>query len=371
MKLDFDKLTPDNGAIRTVAEFILSEMLVAENYGGAIRFFPNQVNGKKVAVIGQFGLMGKAAQGCDPTYGDSTLPVDEQTWDINGWDIAEFICYEDLEGTLAELIREKTAQNRAAGLGDFDIADLTSSDYVTEILMPLLEVAVRKTVFRLSWFGDKDAKNGSGGVIKNAADVPYFTVTDGLWKRLFDIVIADAERRTVIAANNETTKAAQKTAIRAAGAATAVLDNLIEDAPLALRQAEGQAILISQALKDALDADIRNNNKGSELQWKSIFGGIQEAYYSGIRVIVLPMWDEIIKTYETNPENAGAWNKPYRAIYTTVGDRVGNLAVGTTSSHALAHLDVWFERKDQKNYILAKDALGTLVLQKDLVQVAF
>lgn len=371
MKLDFTKITPDNGALRTLAEFIFGKIIYAENYGHALRFFPNQVDGKKVAVIGQFGLMGKAAQGCDPDYENTTVPVDEQTWDINPWDIAEFICYTDLEGTLAELIRQKTAENRAQGLEDFDPADLTDSDYVTEILMPLLETAIHKTVFRLSWFGDTQAKTGAGGTIKDAASVPYFTVTDGLFKRLFEITTADASRRTTIAANAETTKAAQKAAIKAAGAATGVLDALIEDAPLALRQAEDQAIFITQALKDALDADIKNNNKGSELQWTAIFQGIQEARYNGIRVIVLPMWDEIIQGYEVNPTNAGAWHLPYRAIYTTAGERNGNLAVGTTSAHAIAHLDVWFERKDQKNYILAKDALGTLVLQRDLVQFAY
>ena len=48
-----------------------------------------------------------------------------------------------------------------------------------------------------------------------------------------------------------------------------------------------------------------------------------------------------------------------------------NLLVGSESENEIAELDIWFEKKDQMNYILAKDTIGTLIGQDDLLQVAF
>ena len=98
------------------------------------------------------------------------------------------------------------------------------------------------------------------------------------------------------------------------------LDALISDASTVLRQANGQLIYITQALKDALDADLKRNNKGSELQWTALFDGITETNYNGVQMLAIPFLDEIIKGLR-KPSAAGkAWNKPYRALYTIKDD---------------------------------------------------
>ena len=355
--LNFSNLTADNGAVKDLRQLIFLSVLGDEQLGSMFNVLPNQKHGDKVGLVGEFSLLGKEATGCEPTYDKNVLAASDKVWDIKAWEIAEQICYKDLEGTLAQVaLKTKT-----------DIADLTGTEYLDYVLMPRLEVAVRKMLLRFAWFGDKEAALASGGgVLKDGTRVGAFTVTDGIFKRAFALATANADRHTTIAANAKTTFAEQKSAIRTSGAATEVLDNLISDAPQQLRQAEKQVIFISQALKDALCADIKKNNKGSELQWEAIFDGITKANYDGIELVAIPFWDEIIKGYES--ASAGkAWNKPYRAIYTTHD----NLALGLESENEIADLQVTFDPVKRLNYIYATDKLGTLIIDDNLIQVAY
>lgn len=355
--LNFENLTPDNGAVRGLNQLIFRAVLGAEKLGSLFNVLPNQKHGDKVALIGDYGLLGKASEGCDPTYDHNTATTAEGEWDIKEWQISEEICYKDLEGTLAQVaLKTKT-----------DIGDLTGTEYLDYVVLPLLEVGAGKMLFRLAWFGDKNAASiNDGGVLKADARVGAFNVTDGFWKRIYEMVATNAERHTAVAANAKTTFAEQKSAIRTSGAAIEVLDNLISDAPMTLRQANGQVIFISQALKDALSADIKKNNAGSDLQWEALFDGITKTNYDGIELVALPMWDEIIKGYET--ANAGkAWNKPFRAVYTTRE----NLLVGIPGVNEIADLQVTFDPIKRKTYIYATDKLGTLIADDNLIQVAY
>lgn len=248
-----------------------------------------------------------------------------------------------------------------------NIADLTGTEYTDYILAPRLELAIRKMLMRYAWFGDKAADTVTeGGNLLDSIDPAYFTLVDGFWKRLFTLAAATPDRRTTCAANAAATFAEQKTAMRQNYAAVDFLDALISDASTVLRQANGQLIYITQALKDALDADLKRNNKGSELQWTALFDGITETNYNGVQMIAIPFLDEIIKGCET-VSGGKAWNKPYRALYTIKDD----LLVGMESESEVADIQVWFNKDEQMNKILSKDKIGTLIADDNLVQVGF
>jgi hypothetical protein len=259
--LNFSNLTPDNGAIKDLKRLIFLAVTDPESLGKIFNFLPKQKHGEKVGFIGEFGMVGKASQGCNPTFGTSVLATSEKEWDIREWEVAEKICYKDLEGTVAQVaMRTKT-----------NIADLTGTEYTDYILAPRLELAIRKMLMRYAWFGDKAADTVTdGGNLLDSIDPAYFTLVDGFWKRLFTLAAATPDRRTTCAANAAATFAEQKAAMRQNYAAVDFLDALISDASTVLRQANGQLIYITQALKDALDADLKRNNKGSELQWTAL-----------------------------------------------------------------------------------------------------
>ena len=353
--LNFSALTPSNGALQSLSELLFSKVLGEERLAQVFNVIFGAENGKKVGFIGEFGLVGKAAQGCEPTYNNSQIETSEKTWDLGEWGVYEKICYKDLLGTLAQV-----AMRRGA-----NIADLTGTEYIDDVVYPRLELAIYKMLMRFAWFGDKNADNvADGGVITNGVDPEFFSVTDGFWKRLYAIVAANAQRRVEIAANNQTTFAAQKSGIITSGVATGVLDNLIMGATPELRQAANQVIFVTQSLKDALVRDIRANNVGSELQWRSIWDGITETEYQGIRLVAMPFWDSIIQSYESTGTK---WNKPHRALYTTTD----NLLVGIDNYTDFAELNVFFDEKSELNLLKSKGALGTIVAQDNLVQVAY
>lgn len=355
--MNFVNLKPEGGAVRNLQSLIFLSVYGDEKLGSLFNILPYQKHGEKVGLIGNLGLLGKASEGCDPTYDDNIGAPTEKEWDIRSWQLSEKICFDNLEGTLAQVaLKTKT-----------DISDLTGTEYLDYVLMPVLENAALKMVMRFAWFGDTAANTvASGGVLKDGTRVGAFSVTDGFWKRAFALVAANSERRTTVAANAKTTFAEQKTAIRTAGAATQVLDDLISDAPQELRQADNQVIFISQGLKDALSADIKKNNAGADLAWEAVFGGITKASYDGIELIAIPFWDEIIKGYEA-VSGGKAWNKPYRAIYTTHD----NLLLGVEGKDAIADLQVTFDPISRNNYIYATDKLGTIIANDNLIQVAY
>ena len=351
--INFESLTPKNGAVQDLAELIFLELQEDDKLGQLVTFMTRQENGKKLGFVGKAGLLGKKAKGCDPEYAKNLVQASEKTWTLEEWEIAEEICYKELENTIAE---------HFAANGS-DMADLTSSDYMEKVVRPLLEQAIRDLIVRLVFFGDTEAE----GNLKAGVDAEYFNLFDGIWKQLFVAVTAGKTTRVSVEANTKTTVAAQYEAMRQPGAATGVLNSLIINTPMKLRTMADRVFIVTQAFADMLNLDIQENNKGSELQWESIFAGIQKSTYQGIPLIAVPQFDEIIQDYLKNSTNADAYDKPFRVIY----GAKGNFRAGTKSAEALADLQITFDKKDRKNYIYAADTLGALVLAEEYAAVAY
>lgn len=351
--INFESLTPKNGAVQDLAELIFLELQEDDKLGQLVTFMTRLENGKKLGFVGKAGLLGKKAKGCDPEYAKNLVQASEKTWTLEEWEIAEEICYKELENTIAE---------HFAANGS-DMADLTSSDYMEKVVRPILEQAIRDLIVRLVFFGDTEAE----GNLKAGVDAEYFNLFDGIWKQLFVAVTAGKTTRVSVEANTKTTVAAQYEAMRQPGAATGVLNSLIINTPMKLRTMADRVFIVTQAFADMLNLDIQENNKGSELQWESIFAGIQKSTYQGITLIAVPQFDEIIQDYLKNSTNADAYDKPFRVIY----GAKGNFRAGTKSAETLADLQITFDKKDRKNYIYAADTLGALVLAEEYAAVAY
>ena len=351
--LYFTNITPDNGAVRDLNRLVFKDVLAADRIGSLLNVFPRVFNGDKLDLVGEFGLLGKANTGCSPTYGTDTISTEEKTWDLASWMIAEQICWNDIVGTLV-----KYTMNTGTSM-----ADLTANDYLAEIVVPRLELAIMKMYIRLAFFADKNADTtANGGVLKVGTDKTYFTLTNGIWQQIYTIVSGDASKRVTISANSEATKAAQISNI--SSQAVDVLNDMIAAASPALRQASDQIIYCTQSFADGLETQLLASYYGSELHWESLFGGIREASYRGIRLRVVPMWDEIIQSYEGTTT---AFNLPHRAIYTT--ER--NLALGVNGYDEFAELDIFFEQGTRLNKIYAADQMGALVVDSNMFVAAY
>ena len=351
--LDFTQITPDNGAIREVNKLVFLEVLQADRIGNLLDIHKNVYNGDKLGLIGEFGLLGKEGSGCNPEWGNDAINTAEKEWDIKAWQIAEKLCYEDVENTLVKYTLEQGT----------DIADMTANDYLDEVVVPRLELALMKMYIRIAFFGDTNAENVSdGGIIKDGVDTDYFNLIDGIFTQLYAGVTAGTTKRVIVSANTEATIADQLSAINSQ--ACDILDDMIANASPRLRQNSEQVIYMTQAFATGFEAQLLKTYYGSELQWQSLFAGIRETTYRGIKIRVIPMFDEIIQSYEGD---GTAYNLPFRAIYTTEK----NLALGVTGTDEFAKLDIFFDRTTRLNHIFATDKMGAMVIDESMAVIAY
>ena len=351
-----DQFTINNQGIMDLRELLFLTVLQMGSINETLDLMTGIVPGSRLGGIGEMEPVGLPANGCNPQWNASKIATLEKIWELGAYEVAEKICYQDLEETLVQFSMRR-GTNRA---------DLTGTDYMDIIVEPTLRQALEKMVWRLLWFGNKSASNvDDGGQITDGINSNLFVTCDGLFKRLFDITALDSSLNVPIAANTAASYAAQIAGIRADGVATSIFDTLIYDAPMRLRQKSDKLILTTQTLADALAGDIKRNNKGSELQWQSLFDGfVYATQYNGHTILSLPIWDEMIRSFE---DNGTSWNKPHRAVFAGKS----NLKAGVHSNNMIADLKIWFSDDDQDNKMLVRDKLGTLVWEDDLIMFGY
>lgn len=312
--------------------------------------------GKHVGGIGEFGLVGENAPMCNPAWNNTELKTQEKIWDLGAFMVKESLCADDFTETVVQF-------SMGAGTSK---ADMTSDDLLNLIVEPRLTLAIEKGVWRVLWFGDKDAANVSGGgVITDGLDVKFFNSFDGLFKRLYAIAPTGSVQNVPIAANAAATYEAQLDGIFTAGVPKQVFDRMIYKADMKLRQQSSKIMLCTQSMADALAWDLKENNKGSDLQWQALFDGLVYAtIYNGQKLLSLPIWDEQIRAFE---DNGATWKDPHRVVF---ADKETLLA-GVEGTDLMAQLDIWFSKDTQTNKILAREEMGTMVWEDNLTMFAY
>lgn len=351
--MNFEQFTVDNGAIRDLSELLFTSIYNDPDFERIINPVTKVANGKKLGYLDRMGDVGVPGGGCNPTYTDVDITGIEKTWDLGKWRIPKKICYEDLENTLAQY-GMNTGTERA---------DLTNTPYWDKVLMPLLQKAIAEMFWRLTWFGDKAAKNiADGGSITAGIDTKLLSSTDGFWKRFQTIIASHAGQQTNIAANAQTTYLTQKTELRKSGVAIGIFDELLSEADSRIFDKD-HAIITTNSLFKALRNDVVDKYGKTTMPFEMVSTGIGLSQYDGVDIIVLDIWDRLIRKYE---DNGASLNCPHRAVLASPS----NLFVGTSDSDRLASLFVKFDDRERDNIIFAESDLGTLIGEDDLVQVA-
>lgn len=353
--INFGNFTVDNGAIRDLNELLFTTTFDNPDLERVLTVVPSAENGKKLGWVDSIEDVGTAGAGCEPTYTKANIVGFEKTWALGDWEIPKEFCYKDLTETLAKY-------GMKPGTYKGDIQD---TPYWDKFLIPLLQKAVMEMFWRISWFGDTEAKNvadSDGGIITKGVATNLFTMCDGLWKNLEAIIAANPKQQTTIAANSEADYDKQKSAIRAEGVAIDIVDQLLTDADGRIDSKEDATLFMTSSFFKALRADLYKRSK-YQLTEDKLMNGILMSEYDGKPIIVLDIWDRMIKKYE---DNGTKLNNPHRVVYTSPQ----NLFVGTSDSGLFGDFDVQFDHKKRMNYIYASSDIGTLVGEDDLVQVA-
>lgn len=360
--MNFSQFTVDNGALRDLGELLFVTAFNNPDIELVMSQETGVYNGKKLGYIDDMGDVGKNQSGCNPTYENVNITGIEKTWDLGPWQIPLKMCYEELENTLAKY-----------GLDwGTNVANLIDTPYWTDILMPLLEKAMLEMYWRIVFFGDKDAANiANGGLLKAGIDPKLFNMCDGFFKRFKAITATNPHQLTSIAANVATetisgtekiTYKSQKEAIRVAGVACGIVDDLLSDADSRIFDKDDHAIFMTNSLFKALRNDVKRLHN-LQLTVEHVTGGIQMSEYDGHNIIVLDIWDRMIKKYE---DNGVSLNCPHRALLASPQ----NLFAGTTAKEAISDVSVTFDDVTRLNHIFAQSNIGTLVGEDDLIQFA-
>lgn len=354
----FTNLVVEEKDIRDLRELIPMTIEQDEDFNRYVTLRKVQ-NGDPVGLIGDLDDVGTAGAGCDPEYVEAGIADAQKRWELGDWEIPIKICYESLQGTIAEW-QLKTGT---------PVGDLTSTEFMTYIMRPALDRAMRQMIWRFGWFGDTTAETVTdGGIITDGLDVEKFKACDGIWKLLYAIAANNASQLTPIAANTaqaggSITTAAQKAAMLTQGAATTLFDTILMDADSRITSNSDSIILVTKALADALTLDVKKTYK-QIMPWQVVFDGLKVSEYGGVKIAAVSIWDRMINAYENQ---GGYANKPYRAVYADIR----NLQVGTNADGLISALDVWFDRKERRNYIYATGKIGTMVVEDNLVHVAY
>ena len=298
-----------------------------------------------IALLGEMEMVGKKGGGCDPTYEEKGIANSQKRWEFGQWEIPVKICYEAIKGTIGEYsLKTGTA-----------IGDLTSTDFMA-IYADALQRAMEQMIWRFGWLGDKEAAlaGEGGGKLTAGLDVSNFNVCDGLFKRIFT---ATATKHTAIAANSETTAALQISALRKSGAATTLVDTILMDADTRIVDDSDAVLLMTRSLADALTYDLKKTYHDI-MPWEKLFDGFE------VKIARVGIWDRMIKAYE---KGEATINLPHRAVFCNPK----HLMIGTDADNLISDLDIWFDKKERRNYLYATGKIGTALLEEDMIHAAY
>lgn len=373
--LDLSTLTPDNQAVRDLAELIFLEIIEPGKLDQILDINLGVRNGQRVALVHAMPEMMVAMQGCSPEYGATEIPTSEQVWEISGFGIYQKICAHDIIGTIMKYMRDKGINSD----------DLTSDEFVTYVLRPMLEEKIVEEIFRIAIFGDttltvyNSSTNTTGQLVpgKNAGNWNFMT---GIWKRIVTGVTNGDIKRVTITQNAAATYALQNAFITTQGAAKGVLVNMRNSADMVLRMATDRQFVVTQSFADAIEYDILMNNGAAnyQLQYTELFAGIKVTTILGEKVLVVPQLDAIIQSCFINTDYPNAAHYlPHRAIFYSLknlkwGTESGGVdAQGKVIPASFAEMKIWYDEKDENTYFKVKDTMGTSILDPRMVVVAY
>lgn len=401
--------------IRDINELVQEAYLQAPDFNFMHTVYPGIKAGKYIGFVGEGGLVGVAAQGCEKTPQAWSIESRQLKWSPAQWEIFLDECSKDLESSMALY---------ALKLG-VDKHDLTGTDYMT-LVTDVLTKSIKKFIWRLTWFSDKSAANSvredlptvavstqpavgqpiegtvykgtltttgttkgalsngtvvytvtaaatgnveagatyytrdavnttivrSGGLITSGVSLTFFTLIDGFWKQLKTAVTATPSLKVTIAANAEATEALQKSALTP-DLANSTLEAMIDAAPIVMRDPAKSIFYCTQSFADRYSRYLKG--KGIESTYQNLVNGINSLTFDGYSLVPMPIWDEMIQKYENLN---GKLNSPHRVLLI----EKENLAIGTPSTGVIEDFKIWYSEDQFKNFIYASDSIDALLL---------
>jgi len=348
--INLDNLHFTADELRSLNELVVTAVLEAPALRSYATVITGIKNDKRIGIIpGTFGLVGKAAQSCNPTAQCIEDTAIEKTWSPKYLEIIIDMCIDELNDTLLKL---------AINCG-IEVYDLTKTQIFT-FIQNILAKDIEKMIFRMVWFGDTAATIFPAGYLTPGTDPTFFNVFDGFFKQFAAIYALNPLQLQAMPGNTQATYALQQSVATPLLTLNAV-NSLIDAGPAELEQQSDKVIIVTRSVFQRLRRQLQA--LGTAFQdYKLMIGGIEFANWDGIPLISLPLWDQFIRTYENNGVK---WNDPHRVVYTTIQ----NLQVGTACTGLFDRINSFYDPRSRYNRMEAVDAFDAKIIDDRLLMV--
>lgn len=146
--ISFSAFTFTAEQIRNINELVYEGIAKLPELSELHTMYDGIVYDKEIGFLTGGGLVGKAAQGCNPTPQDWSVGSRRVVWTPKSWEIFLDECASDLENTMVVYAMNKGTR----------VDDLTDTDYMAIVVEVLID-AIKEMFYRLIWFGDSHADN--------------------------------------------------------------------------------------------------------------------------------------------------------------------------------------------------------------------
>lgn len=340
----------------------LSEVILEDFYKNpTLSEFHTLVSGikakKQIALLGTLGLVGRKQTGCTPLNNTGTVPGTEKFWEPERVSDRFSQCFDDFKESFFVYSLKNGVQKE----------DLTSTD-VAVFLNHVIGEAMKESVHRIAWFGDKDAAlvtDSPAGNITDGTDLDYFNLIDGLWKQLFAIATAYTDRRTTIAKNTGNSYANQRFNDTDTGneVVTKIFQLMIDDCDERLIDSGMAVIYATRSLVQQYKKE-RKAKSGIDLAYQRTEKGMEFIEVDGVRVYPYAFWDRTIKAYF---DNGTKLYYPHRAVLTVKT----NVQIGTEEESNLSEMDAFYDKKTKTYNVDFAYNLDAKIIEDYKVQVAY
>ena len=347
--LNLDNLHFTAEELRSLNELVVTAVLEAPALSTFHTLVTGIKNDRKIGIIpGTFGLVGKAAQSCDPHAQCLEDTAVEKTWSPKYLEVIIDMCIDEISDSLMRMY-----------INCANPYDLTKTEIFT-FIQDILAKDVQKMIMRYAWFGNTAARNFPLGVITPGVDVTFFNVLDGFFRQFAVIYAANPLQLQAMPGNTEATYALQQSVATPLLTYNAV-NTLIDAAIPELAAQPDRVLLVTKSVMDRLRRQLQA--LGTAFQdYKLMINGLEFATWDGIKIYSIPLWDQFIRAYENNGTK---WNDPHRVVYTTVA----NLEIGMACTGLFDNINSFYDPRTRYNRIEAVDAFDVKIIDDRLLMV--
>lgn len=372
INLDLSKFTFTAEQIRDINELVYEGIQSLPELSFIHQLYSGIVYDKEVGFITGGGLVGKKGQGCNPEPQDWNIGTRKVLWQPKEWEIFLDECAEELKNTMVVYAMNRGTRiddltdtdymaivvevligavykfmyrliwfnDTDAEAVDFEVVPTVALTQQTAgsalvgtvyeavpattagavkgataaktVVYTAANAATGNAVAGKSYY-TRDAVNTTeitvGGNYTEGIDTGYFDIIDGLFKQLRALVTEKASRGIAIAANSESTKAAQMSQMTPQDAFD-LLSAMWYGAPMALRNMKADRneqnrprFLVTQSIADKYEQYLIG--KDLPQTYVNLTEGLSVLTFLGIPVIPMPVWDEMIQ--RANRRRARSW----------------------------------------------------------------